>query len=65
MDRADFRQRALQRISELAAECVLMDARQYEDFKTGATQACDDKAKPFLCQVLSIIDTVRRRKDNA
>lgn len=65
MDRADFRQWALREILEITAECLLMGTRQYEDFKTGTLQACDEKAKPFLCQVLSVIDTARRRKDNA
>ncbi len=50
-------QEALREIQKIAAECVLMDARQYKDFRAGALQACDEKAKPFLCSVLSIIDT--------
>ena len=52
-------QGALREMWEIAAESVLMDARRYEDCRVGALRACDEKAKPFLCRVLSIIDAKR------
>lgn len=60
MSKFGFQQEAVQSLLDIAVECVLMDDRQYEDFKTDALQSCEEKAKPFLRWVLSIIDAERR-----
>lgn len=59
MDRAEFIQEMLQGVRELAAECMAMDARTYEEFKIEFLEECDVRARPFMCKVLSVID--RRR----
>ncbi len=58
-------QGTLREMWEIAAESALMDAQQYEDFRAGALQACDEKVEPFLCRISSIIDAKRRGEDNA
>ena len=51
-------------VKELAAECVIMDARDHEEFKYEVIEECDPRAKRFLSAVLSVIDRVKEEKVN-
>ena len=49
-------------MKELAVECVVMDARDHEEFKYEVIEECDPRAKGSLSAVLSVIDRVKEEK---
>lgn len=59
MSKEGFFQEALSDLRELAAECLVMDAEDYTEFKCEVMEECDPRAKGFLSAVLSVIDRVR------
>ena len=46
----------------LAAECLVMDAQDYAEFKCEIMGVCDVRARPFLGAVLSAVDGVIKKR---
>lgn len=62
MSGAGFFREIMPDLRVLAAECVIMDAQGYDEFKREFVETCDVRARGFLCAVLSTIDRVREEK---
>ncbi len=62
MSKAELFREVMPTLKELAAECVVMDVQDYEEFKNDVMEECDARAKGFLRAVLSTIDSVREKR---
>lgn len=61
MSKAEFFQEIMPDLKGLAAECLVMDAQDYAEFKCEIMGVCDVRARPFLGAVLSAVDGVIKK----